>query len=39
MADPVVMPRGRRKNRENWTAEEIIADVIQWADQQQLGQK
>jgi hypothetical protein len=31
------MPRGRRKSRKNWTAEEIIADVIQWADQQQLA--
>jgi hypothetical protein len=31
------MPRGRRKNRENSTAEEIIAEVIQWADQQSLA--
>jgi hypothetical protein len=31
------MPRDRRKARENWTAEEIIAHVIQWANQQQLA--
>ena len=31
------MPRGNRKARENWTAEEIIADLIKWADQQQLA--
>ena len=27
---------GRRKPREKWTADEIIADVIQWANRQQL---
>ena len=27
----------RRKARENWTAEEIIADVIKWAEQQKLA--
>jgi hypothetical protein len=34
---PVAMSRGRPKNRESWTAEEILADVIQWADQQQFA--
>jgi hypothetical protein len=27
----------RRKARENLRAEEIIGDVIQWADRQKLG--
>jgi hypothetical protein len=30
------MSRPRRKPRENWTAGEIIADVIAWADRQGL---
>jgi hypothetical protein len=30
------MPRGKHKSREGMTAEEIIANVIRWADRQGL---